>query len=145
RTHVFNLYGAYTFPFALNFGMSVKVQSGVPITKLGHNQPYGGDYEIPLEPRGASGRSPTTGDIGGHAEYPLRFGLPRLNVILDVFNILNSQRATDVDMASELGGIVNPDPSLRTSSCPSCANADFGKATEFQSPRQFRLAVRTLF
>src|SRR5262249_36942470 len=60
RTHVFNMYGAYTFPWALNLGMSLKVQSGTPITKLGTNVAYATDYEIPLEPRGHSGRTPTT-------------------------------------------------------------------------------------
>lgn len=145
RTHVFNAFGSYKFDFDLNVGLSFKIQSGTPITKLGYNDAYGNEGEIVLEPRGASGRTPTTGDIGLHADYFLPVGHgPKLQVVFDAFNLLNHQKAEDVDQNFELGGTINPDPSLGIAGCASCENPDFGHATVFQAPLQIRFAARLM-
>ncbi len=143
RTHVFNTFGSYRLPFDLNVGMSLTVQSGTPITRLGYNKAYETAGEIALERRGASGRTPATGDIGIHLDYPLRVASQStVLVVLDVFNLLNHQKALEVDQNFELNGIVNPDPSLTVAPCPTCQNEDFGHATAYQSPFAVRLAAR---
>ncbi len=129
RTHVLNFYGSYKFPWKLTVGTNMKVFSGNPITKLGFNEVYGGP-DTPMEERGASGRTPTIYDIGLHASYPLdlrRSG--RIHLIFNVFNVLNHQKALEVDQRLELTG-------------PSDVSPDFGKATKFQDPFQVQLAAR---
>ncbi len=133
RTHVFNAFGSYKFPFKLNVGASVTVASGTPITKLGYNDVYGNAGEIVLEHRGASGRTPTTGDFGLHADYEIPFKNSALQLVFDGFNLLNQQKAMDVDVAYELNGSLSHGGSV---------NEDFGHATLFQSPRQIRFAAR---
>jgi outer membrane receptor for ferrienterochelin and colicin len=132
RTSVFNFYGSYRFPFKLNLGTTVKIQGGTPITKLGYNEVYGNAGEIPLEARGASGRTPTIYDVGLHADYPVRVGNNRVDLIMNVFNVLNYQEATTVDMNYERSG-------------PGDINPDFGKALTFQAPRQLQFAARYEF
>jgi len=132
RTNVFNFYGSYRFPFKVNVGTSVKIQSGNPITKLGYNEVYSNNSEIPLEERGASGRTPTIYDVGLHADYPVRVGAGRAHVILNIFNVLNHQRALEVNQAYELGG-------------PGDINPDFGKPTVYQAPRQIQFGARYEF
>ncbi len=130
RAHVFNCHGSYRFPFRLTLGTSVKVFSGNPITKLGYNQVYATPGEIALEERGASGRTPTIYDFGLHASYPLdlrRSG--RIHLILNVFNVLNHQKALEVEQRIELTGSGDVNP-------------DFGKTTKFQDPLQVQLAAR---
>lgn len=145
RTHVFNLYGSYVLPFSLNLGMSVKVQTGMPITKLGWDQVNGFPGEIPLEPRGASGRGPTTSEIGLHADYAFRLGRSQLGLIVNVFNVFNQQDAVDFDQWFEFGGTVNPDPSLTLDPCPDCQHEDFGKPRAYQQPRQIQLGLRASY
>jgi len=132
RTSVFNFYGSYRFPFKLNLGTTVKIQGGTPITKLGYNEVYGNAGEIPLEARGASGRTPTIYDVGLHADYPVRVGNNRVDLIMNLFNVLNYQEATTVDMNYERSG-------------PGDINPDFGKALTFQAPRQLQFAARYEF
>jgi len=152
RPHVLNVYGSYRLAMDLNVGLSVKVQSGVPITKLGFNEVYGNGGEIVLEPRGASGRGPTTSDIGVHFDYPIALGMDgkTLEVSLDVFNLLNQQEGITFEYDYELGGTVNPparllEPPYNLEACPDCVNPDFAKPVDYQDPRQVVLALRARF
>jgi hypothetical protein len=147
RTHAVNLYGSYGFDFNLNVGLGVRVQSGVPKTRMGYHIPYSTSSEIPLEERGASGRTPMTGDIGLHLDYSfLLTGANRLEVILDVFNLLNHRKGLSSDNAWELSGPLEVPPTLDPNDVTlGKANPDFGKPLSFQNPRQIRLAVRSRF
>ncbi len=142
RTHVFNLFGSYGFDFKLKAGLSFKVQSGIPKTKLGFNEVYLG-AEIPIEERGGSGRTPTTTDIGLHFDYPLGLGGSNIDLIFDVFNIFNQQKELDYEHEFERGGAINP--ALGGGPFPEFENPDFGKPVVFQQPRQIRFAARTRF
>jgi len=151
RPHVFGAYGSYRLGMGLEIGLRLKVESGTPITKLGYNYIYASEAEILLESRGASGRTPTTSDVGLHLEYPIvlcrdpaRLGIKAVEVSLDLFNIFNQQKAVYVDDIFEFGGSVQGEP-YGPEACAECANADFGKAWVFQSPRQAVLAVRARF
>jgi hypothetical protein len=152
RPHVFNAYGSYRLRNGLDIGMSLKIQSGIPITKLGYNWVYASESEILLEERGASGRTPTTTDVGLHLEYPIELpasasglGIKTLEVSLDVFNLLNEQETVYVDNMAEVGGSVQGEPYSPEDPCPECANPDFGKAYRFQGPRRFVFALRARF
>lgn len=144
RPHVFNVHGSYTFDFELNAGLSFRVASGVPKTKLGWHEVYNNGNEIPLEERGASGRTPTTTDIGVHLDYPLTFSGTRIDLIFDVFNILNQQKELDYEHGFERSGAINPG-APGAPDCPECENPDFGAPVVFQEPRQIRFAARTRF
>jgi hypothetical protein len=115
----------------LTLGGSVRVQSGIPLTKLGHNEAYGSDGEIPLEERGGSGRSPTTADIGLHVDYAMNVGTRQIVLIADVFNLLNQQKGSDFDQRFELGG-----------TGPANLNEDFGDPNEYEEPLALRFALR---
>jgi hypothetical protein len=129
HAHTFNLFGSYTLPMGLTLGTSVRVQTGMPLTRLGHNEAYGDDGEIPLEERGASGRSPTTTDIGLHADYGVNAGGRKISLIADVFNLLNQQKGNDFDQEYEVGGV-------------GLVSDDFGKPKEFEDPLSVRFALR---
>ncbi len=144
RTHVFNLYGSRALEFGLKLGAGLKIQSGMPKTKLGYNPVYGYENYYPIEPRGASGRGPTTTDFGIHADYVVKLGHTgrRLGIVLNVFNLLNQQKSMDFVKGYELGGVVSPPARWGLAPCPECVNPDFGKPTVFQAPRQIQLAAR---
>jgi hypothetical protein len=152
RTHVFSGHGSYRLGFGLNVGMSLKIQSGVPITKLGYNYVYASEGEILLEPRGASGRTPPTTELGLHLDYPIMLsengsalGIKEVGVSVDVFNLLNQQKGIYVDDYYEIGGSVQGLPYSPEEPCPDCANPDYGKAYAFQGPRQIVFAMRARF
>ena len=152
RPHVFNIYGSYRLKNGLDIGLSLKVQSGIPITKLGYNYIYASESEILLEERGESGRTPTTRNLGLHLEYPITLplsasglGIKAVDVSVDIFNVLNEQRAVYVDNMYEIGGSVKGAPYSPEEPCPSCLNPDFGTAYSFQGPRAFRFALQARF
>ncbi|MPY86309.1 MAG: TonB-dependent receptor plug domain-containing protein [Luteitalea sp.] len=139
RTHQIKIYGNYSFPFALNLGLGLQVGSGRPLTAFAANPLYESAGEIPESPRGTGFdtedgfrmRSPVMADVDVHADYVLRFGVTRLTLLVDAFNLFNLQRALDYDNYTEIGaGTLNP---------------DFGRVLEYQTPRQVRLGVRVAF
>jgi len=152
RTHVFSGHGSYRLGFGLNVGLSLKVQSGVPITKLGYNWVYASEGEILLEPRGESGRTPATFEAGLHFDYPITLpennsvlGIKEVTASLDVFNLLNRQKGIYVDDYYEIGGSVQGEPFSPEGPCPECENPDFGKAYAYTGPRQIVFALRARF
>jgi hypothetical protein len=152
RPHVVGAYASHRLKNGLDIGLGLKIQSGTPITKLGYNWLYASEAEILLESRGESGRTPTTTDLGFHLEYPIvfsndasRLGIKAVEVSLDVFNLLNQQKAIYVDDLYEVGGSVQGMPYSPEDPCPECENPDFGKTWTFQAPRQAVLALRAQF
>lgn len=147
RRHVLKVYGSYDFTEDLTFGMNATVASGRPITAFGQSyftddeHIYGsyGDTFYHLEqdgtysfhPRGTAGRTPWTYNIDASMRY--RFALNNVNMVasLDVFNLLDTQKATSVDEHYEVdGGDVNP---------------YYGAAYDFQAPRSVRLGLEANF
>ncbi len=108
RKHVLNVHSTYVVPNGrmkgLVLGSGVTVQSGLPLTTLVAQQGYQNPGEVPFFGRGDLGRSPVTGTVDAHVEYPwklsekmsLRFGF-------DMFNIANSKRQTTVQQFFDLG------------------------------------------
>jgi hypothetical protein len=117
RKYVLNVLPAYTIPsgFAKNLvlGSGVTVLSGVPLTTLAAQQIYGNAGEVPLFGRGNLGRTPVTGTVSAHLEYPFKFGEDQnkqLKFSFDAFNIANTKRFYRSTQEVDLGfGIPNQD------------------------------------
>ena len=100
RTHQFKLYGSYTLDTGvakgLSLGFSTYYASGFPLNAYAYSQGYA-NYEYYMVPRGSLGRGPAEYEADLHFGYPISMGPGRLNVLLDVFNVLNRQGATRLD------------------------------------------------
>ena len=126
-------------------GAGVSLSSGKPLTALAAHPVYGSSGEIPEGPRGSGfqtidgfkTRTPFLYTVALHADYRLTTHKNQRVVLLaDVFNLFNTQRATDYD------------PETQTSFPVS--NPDFGQPSrtnlaQLQTPRQVRFGVRYEF
>ena len=96
RRAVGNLFLSYTvgadsrfvsFAKGLTGGVGVRGQSGVPISFLGDHPAYFNQGEVPIGGRGAAGRTPSSVQIDGKAEYDLSIHEGKvLKLGLDAFN-----------------------------------------------------------
>ncbi|HSY47361.1 MAG TPA: TonB-dependent receptor [Thermoanaerobaculia bacterium] len=109
RTHMVKLYGSYTVPnglaHGLELGLSTHYYSGTPLTAQGFAESYR-NWEYYLTPRGSLGRGPADYEADIHGAYPIALGTGHVNLILDVFNVLNRQAKTALDQRYNL----NTDP-----------------------------------
>jgi hypothetical protein len=175
RTHQFKLYGSYTFDQGmangLTIGFSTYYASGYPLNAYGYSAGYQ-NYEYYLAPRGSLGRGPSEYEADLHFGYPIALGQTRLNLIVDVFNVLDRQAITRVDERYNLssdeegpcagipdglcgsgGGLqyagINqvPTPVQQLANPRATAtNPDFlTGGVAFTQPRSFRLGVRLSF
>jgi outer membrane receptor protein involved in Fe transport len=174
RTHQFKLYGSYTFDQGvvngLTIGFSTYYASGYPLNAYGYSPGYQ-NYEFYLVPRGSLGRGPAEYEADLHFGYPIDFGTTRLNVILDIFNVLDRQSATRLDERYNLssdndacagipeaicgpgggihyaavGEVPRPAGTL-TNPRATATNPDFlSGGVAFTEPRSFRLGLRLSF
>jgi hypothetical protein len=171
RTHQVKFYGSYMFSKGMmdgfNIGVAAHYYSGTPLTAYGYSFAYS-NWEYYLTTRGALGRGPADYEADLKFSYPLKTGATRVNLVLDVFNVLNLQRVTQLDQRynrAEAGdqcvgfsspsactadggleavpGTINPIGSVNPALAP---NPTFLKAgTNFTDPRTFRLGVRLTF
>jgi Carboxypeptidase regulatory-like domain len=115
RKHVLNAHSTYVLPSGrlkgFVIGAGVTVQSGIPLTSFYAQEAYQNQGEVPLFGRGNLGRSPVTGSIDAHLEYPFRLSeRVQLKVGFDLFNIVNAGRQTTVNQFGDLGfGLPNSD------------------------------------
>jgi hypothetical protein len=96
RTNQIKLYGTYVTPFKLNIGISGYFRTGTPISRLGYSVAYD-RWEFFLAPRGSDGRVESSYDIDLHFGYPLQIGPVTVNALVEIFQVLNSQRAIFLD------------------------------------------------
>ncbi len=136
RRHQFRVTGVYQTPWKLSIGGTAYWRSGTPLTRYGYSDGYG-RYEFFLTERGAEGRAPSNYEADLHLGYPLAAGPVTVNFLLDVFNLLNAQRAILLD---QRWGFQESDNAL-----PTPANPDYGKPVLRTSPTTFRLGVRISF
>jgi len=136
RRHQLKLSGVYFTPWKLSLGLSAYYRSGTPITRYGYSDIYG-RYEFFLSRRGAEGRTPDTYEADLHLGYPLAVGPAEINFLVDVFNILNAQRAVLVD---QRWGFQEAD-----NSSPTPVNPGYKKAVLRTPPTSFRLGLRVSF
>jgi hypothetical protein len=139
RTHQLKVHGAYSFDFGLTVGGGLLVSSGRPLTPMAANPVYDRDGDIPEAPRGSGietedgfkRRTPTTGTVDLHLDYGVPIKGNRLVLLLDAFNLFNTDEVAVYDQNTELAFLES--------------NPDFGRAIAFQQPREIRLAVRFEF
>jgi hypothetical protein len=136
RRNQFKVSGVYNTPWSLSVGLAAYWRSGTPLTRYGYSDAYG-RYEFFLTPRGAEGRTPTNYDIDAHLGYPIAVGRVRLNLLLDVFNLLNTQRPVLLD---ERWGFQESD-----NASPTPVNPGYGQAVFRTPPTSARLGVRLTF
>ena len=136
RRNQFKLSGVYITPFRLSIGASAYWRSGTPITRYGYSDAYG-RYEFFLKNRGSEGRTPSNYDIDVHLGYPIPVASAQLNILLDIFSLLDTQRAVLLD---ERWGFQESD-----NASPTPVNPNYGQAVVRTAPRSVRLGVRLTF
>jgi hypothetical protein len=137
RRHQFKVSGVYFTPWKLAVGLSAYYRTGTPLTRYGFSDIYG-RYEFFLTRRGAEGRTPDDYEADLHFGYPLEIGPAQVNLLVDVFNILNAQRAVLLD---QRWGFQEPDNASPT--IP--VNRGYGRPVLRTQPTSFRLGVRVSF
>ncbi|MGZ4810957.1 MAG: TonB-dependent receptor, partial [Thermoanaerobaculia bacterium] len=137
RRHQLKFSGVYFAPFNLSFGWSTYWRSGTPLTRYGYSDAYG-RYEFFLTNRGTEGRTPSNYDADIHVGYPISLGSSgKLNLLLDVFNVLNTQRAILLD---QRWGFQEAD-----NASPTPVNPNYGKPVLRTPPTSVRLGARYTF
>ncbi len=136
RPHQFKIDGSYDWAFGLTAGLSFRAQSGTPVSLLGPSPAYG-DGQAYLSPRGSGGRTPVVTNADIHLAYSRSFGdRYRGQIILDVFNVMNQQKAVEVDQLYRLDlGELSQAP----------VNPYFGLGTFFQYPISARIGLKFSF
>ncbi|WP_437581724.1 TonB-dependent receptor [Sorangium sp. So ce887] len=167
NAHEIKIYGAKTFELPKNMlvdlGLTYRSRSGAPIDYWGSHYLYSYDETFIL-PRGSGERLPWQHNFDGHLGYSVRLSKDsQLTVSMDVFNIFNFQGVVAVDQRYTTAN-VNPcvDGTLEDLESrpgkPTCVtttdgeplaenakNPNFGKPTQYQTPRQFRFGARVTF
>jgi len=136
RRNQFKVSGVYNTPWNLSFGLSAYWRSGTPLTRYGYSDGYG-RYEYFLTTRGAEGRAPSNYDADVHLGYPIGLGRARLNLLLDVFNILNAQRPVLLD---QRWGFQQSD-----NASPTPVNPGYLKPVLRTAPTSARLGLRLTY
>jgi Carboxypeptidase regulatory-like domain/TonB dependent receptor/TonB-dependent Receptor Plug Domain len=137
RRSQFKLSGTYVAPFGLNVGLSAYYKTGAPVSRYGFSDAYS-RYEFFLTKRGSEGRTPDIYEADLHLGYPLAVGPVTVNVLADVFNLLNAQRAVLLDQRWDIN-----DQSKNDSPTPT--NPNYKQAVLRTSPRSVRFGLRISF
>jgi hypothetical protein len=143
RRHQIKVRGAYAIGDSWEVGASLAVRSGRPISAFGSGNPFDDTVfdsffifnteteEWELHERGAEGRTPWLYDLGANVTYRHSFSVADLQVKLQVNNLLNQQRATEVD---EFLGSVPMEP-----------DSEYRIGTGYQAPRSALLTIKLDF
>jgi hypothetical protein len=151
RRHQFKLRGSYGLGEHWQFGATLSAASGRPISAFGVGNPFDGQsfhsfavcvsncgasvpvnqrvYEV--RGRGNEGRTPWTFNLGAQVTFLQKFDVADLRVKFSVYNLLNQERVTEVNenYQTAIGNV----------------NAEYGMATDWQSPRYATLTLNLDF
>mgnify|MGYP001000906703 FL=1 len=157
KPHNFKVTGAYNLPLGeagtLNFGLNFFLQSGSPIEVLGRHPTYGSGESFIL-PRGSGGRLPMLTQLDLRVAYSKQFAKRyRVELSLDVFNVLNLQQVTSIDqnytvdrVLPMVGGTYESLKNLTTTSgTVPRLNPNYGQPTGYQAPLSMRIGARFAF
>jgi outer membrane receptor for ferrienterochelin and colicin len=104
RTHQLKFFGNYTWK-NVNLGLSWRVLSGTPISKLLDHPGYLNAGEVPVGGRGAYGTTSTQYPLDFHADYTWKFKeKATVKFLADLFNIGNTTWVQYVDQNAEISG-----------------------------------------
>jgi hypothetical protein len=153
RRSVAKLSGVYVTPFNLSLGLVTYYQTGTPISRIGFSDAYTRP-EFFLATRGSEGRVGSSYDADFHIGYPLQLGPVSLSVLVDVFNIFNTQRVIAVDQRYNLSEFIDENgKSVPDYICGTNANATlegecnptYGQAIARTLPTSVRFGVKVGF
>jgi outer membrane receptor for ferrienterochelin and colicin len=137
RRHQFKVSGVYITPFKLSIGLAAYYRTGTPLTRYGFSDAYS-RYEFFLTQRGAEGRTPDNYEADLHFGYPISVGPVSINLLLDVFSILNAQRAVVLDERWSR-------PQESDNASPTPLNPTYKQPVYRTAPTTARLGVRVSF
>jgi hypothetical protein len=133
RREQLKLSGLYETPWKLSIGLSAYWRSGTPLTRYGYSDIYA-RYEFFLTDRGAEGRTPDNYEADLHLGYPLTIGPAKVNLLLDIFNLLDAQQPVILDERWDFQEADNASPTP--------TNPNYKKPVLRTQPRSFRFGVR---
>ena len=132
RTHQFKGFGSFGPIGGLNLGGGLQIGSGVPLTTFASGYPMGKRGSGVETADGQKNRTPAQVLCDLHADYGFDLGgARRLMLLVDVFNVFDSQTAIGYNQAFELSG--------------HRLNPDYGRLTAVLNPRQLRIGARLQF
>ncbi|HEY0965781.1 MAG TPA: TonB-dependent receptor [Opitutaceae bacterium] len=140
RRHVFKTFGAYKLTDEIQFGGNFLLQSGKPVNAFGIHptDAFAAEYGseaffangVPA-PRGSFGRTSWTYKLDLSVKYTPKWGDGKLSFGIDVFNVLNSLKITEIDEVHD----DDDGSTLET----------FGTARAYQTPRYARFSASVDF
>jgi outer membrane receptor for ferrienterochelin and colicin len=144
RRHQVKASGIYLTPFNLSVGLVAYYRTGTPISRIGLSEAYG-RYEFFLQKRGSEGRVPADYEADLHFGYPLQLGPVTLTALVDVFSILNRQRAIALDQRYNTAEFSDPNQECPAGSSANGCNEFFGTAIARTSPTSVRFGLKLGF
>ena len=141
RRHQVKVFGNYTWK-GINMGVSWRILSGVPISKLLDHPVYLNQGEVPDGIRGAEGRSNVQFPLDLHLDYAWKWKEhATVKFLADLFNVGNQVTPITFNQFAEIAnspGSPNPDFLKPSSSLNSAYNA-------YTNPFRARLGIRFEF
>jgi outer membrane receptor protein involved in Fe transport len=150
--HQFKIRGSYGFLDGWRVGVTLDAQSGRPISAFGTRNPFDSkDYHsffictancdpdsanpvYELFERGSGGRTPWIYDLSANVTWQHAFGPADVLVKLAVYNLLNQERALEVD--EQLNTTVTTSEFYHDT---------YGRPTTYESPRYGQLTLQVKF
>ncbi len=158
RTHQIKVYGNYQIADGFRLGFNGSATSGRPLSCIGFVPTTARDYATAvnyttassyyclnnagtsvLTQRGSQGRTPWTYGLDLQVAYAPKVPTGKLTLLLDVLNVLNSQKAVEFDEVRDF--------SRQTSNAATGnqLSLNYGQPAGFQTPRYVRLTARYEF
>ncbi len=126
RPHVLKLYGAYSWAFGTQVGMSCYAGSGTPMSTYVNTT---NQTEVFVNGRGDIGRTPALTQANLLIAHTVPLARTKLRVELDVLNILNRKTAVHVFNYLNRGGGAVP----RASSAINLTQIDLAKGYDYDA------------
>ncbi len=140
RTWQVKAYGSYLFRCGLTTGFNFFYLTGTPVSKLGGHRLYGLDERF-VTPRGSEGRTSSWANLDLHLGYPLQLGGGDLEVLLDVFNLFDTQVAVEVDQRWTVYAPGDEDVAPG-GDIDAQTNSNWGKPLVYSAPRNVRVGLK---
>ncbi|CAM2070326.1 TonB-dependent receptor [Sulfidibacter corallicola] len=146
RRHQLKLYGSYRLPANFTLGFNGYAMSGRPLNSFGvhpgtdcEGDCYGRIWYGAVSfftdgepvPRGSAGRTPWVTNLDLNLGYRLNVGRGAISLKAEVYNVMNTQKATQLEEYGEFDSGAN--------------QPYYGQPTDWQNPRSVRFSFRYEF